>query len=126
MNRNDERVMIVCGGRYLSDTSARRDALKKEILAFQPTVIFHGGCRGADALAGSVAREMGIPVRVFEPDWRGLGRRAGPVRNMTMAVTARDIAAAAAVRLCAFPGGPGTLSMTRICEDLHIPVAELA
>jgi hypothetical protein len=47
-------------------------------------VLYHGGAKGADRLAGAWAAARGVPVRVFEPDWTGRGRRAGLERNVAM------------------------------------------
>ena len=40
--------------------------------------------RGADCLAGAVARELGFAVLPFPADWTTHGRRAGPLRNTQM------------------------------------------
>ncbi len=44
-------------------------------------LIVSGGAQGADALAERYAREHGIVVRIFKPDWQRYGKRAGPIRN---------------------------------------------
>ena len=46
--------------------------------------IVSGGARGADSLAEKYAREKGIPVKVFKPDWNGLGKAAGFIRNKSI------------------------------------------
>ncbi len=43
--------------------------------------IISGGARGTDSLAERYARENGIPVKVFRPDWDGQGKSAGFIRN---------------------------------------------
>jgi hypothetical protein len=48
--------------------------------------------RGADKLAGAVARAMGYQVQPFPADWRGRGRAAGPYRNEQMAQQRPDLA----------------------------------
>jgi len=43
--------------------------------------VVSGGAKGVDSWAEAAARERGLGVEVFHADWRGLGRRAGPIRN---------------------------------------------
>lgn len=50
----------------------------------KPTMVIHGGARGADKLAGEVAKELGIEVVVFPANWELYGKRAGYVRNQLM------------------------------------------
>lgn len=44
-------------------------------------LIVSGGARGADSLAERYAREHNIPTKILKPDWAGLGRSAGILRN---------------------------------------------
>jgi len=56
--------------------------------------IVHGGCpSGADAVADRwcLRREDQVDMEVFEPDWRSLGKRAGPVRNQAMVERGADM-----------------------------------
>ena len=48
------------------------------------TEIVSGGARGADRVGEFVAKFYNIPVKKFIPDWDGLGKRAGFVRNAEM------------------------------------------
>lgn len=47
--------------------------------------IVSGGARGADSLGEKFAREHGCKIKRFIPDWDGLGKKAGFVRNWDMA-----------------------------------------
>ncbi len=47
--------------------------------------IISGTARGADSLGERYAFEHGYKVKRFIPDWDGLGKRAGYVRNADMA-----------------------------------------
>lgn len=49
-----------------------------------PDEIVSGGARGADKLGERYASENGIGIARFVPDWDGLGKRAGFVRNQDM------------------------------------------
>jgi len=49
--------------------------------------VIHGGARGADRLAGEVARNLGFEVIEVRPDWRPNGvynPQAGKERNIVM------------------------------------------
>ena len=46
--------------------------------------IVSGGARGADRVGEDIARMCHIQVKQFIPDWNGLGKRAGFVRNAEM------------------------------------------
>lgn len=46
--------------------------------------IVHGGARGADQLAGRIARELGFVEEVHPAQWEVHGRKAGPIRNQYM------------------------------------------
>src|SRR5271157_1375029 len=43
--------------------------------------IISGGAEGADKIAEKFASRHNIPITIFKPDWKKLGRKAGPIRN---------------------------------------------
>ena len=44
--------------------------------------IVSGGCpKGGDAFAEKIAKDRGIPILIFYPDWKKNGKAAGFVRN---------------------------------------------
>lgn len=107
-----ENNAIICGGRTYSCVrrfgklilEPRQDdiAWLDEIHAKHTiTCVFSGCATGADALGEYWAELRGIPVRKFPPDWKRLGKAAGPVRNGEMV---RD-----AHIWISFPGGSGTI-----------------
>ena len=49
-----------------------------------PNEIVSGGARGADRLGERYARENGIAIKQFLPDWDTLGKSAGFIRNHDM------------------------------------------
>jgi YspA, cpYpsA-related SLOG family len=55
--------------------------------------IVSGGARGADRLGEQYARQIGAKIKQFIPNWQGLGRRAGIVRNEVMAKYATHLVA---------------------------------
>ena len=84
-----ELRVIIAGSRDFNDyellkKSAIEIITKKTILP-DLTRIVSGGARGADTLGERFANEMGLEISRFIPDWNGLGKRAGYVRNAEMA-----------------------------------------
>lgn len=73
--------VVVCGSREWSDWSLLEAALS--ILPPGSQVV-HGGARGADRMAGSVAHRLGHFVAWMPADWERYGRSAGMRRNEQM------------------------------------------
>lgn len=48
------------------------------------TEIVSGGARGADRVGEYIAQMTNLPIKQFIPDWGGLGKKAGHVRNREM------------------------------------------
>lgn len=74
--------LAIVGGRNYDDY----DQLNSEINAFvslghNVVEIVSGGAVGADQLAERYAREHGINLQVYKPDWKTHGRAAGIIRN---------------------------------------------
>ena len=47
-------------------------------------VIIHGAARGADSIAGEIARELRVQVKEYPAQWQKHGKKAGPLRNIRM------------------------------------------
>jgi len=95
--------VIIAGSRRYTDYAELVAGI--EASGFTITEVVSGGARGADELGERWAKENGIPIKRFEADWDGLGKRAGHVRNGEMAAYAEA--------LIAFPlqDSPGTRDM---------------
>lgn len=81
--------LIIAGGRDATEEGVY-DAMYHSLLdKFKPRLemseIVCGGARGADSWGEKWAKETGIPIKFFIPDWDGLGKRAGYARNSDMA-----------------------------------------
>ena len=103
---------IIAGGRDYRMTEADfiwLDSLKPPI-----TEVINGGARGADTGAFNWGWSRGIPVTTLVPDWKNLGRSAGPRRNRQMALIAE--------RCVLFPGGRGTASMEEEARKMKLPI----
>ena len=96
--------------------SAHLDNVDRLIAALpHDLTIVHGGAAGVDARADAVARDLGFDVEVCPADWSRFGRRAGPMRNLTM-VASCDF-------LYAFWDGQsrGTASAVQAAVDEDVP-----
>lgn len=82
---------VVAGGRDFKDY----DLLKSTLDNFQQeygniTEVVSGTALGVDKLGEQYANENNIPIKRFVPDWKGLGKRAGFVRNSQMGNYAKE------------------------------------
>ena len=76
--------VLVCGDRNWSNKNKIREILSHLISTDSLEVVIEGGARGADRLAGEVAKELKIPVEEYPANWARFGRAAGPIRNKQM------------------------------------------
>ena len=74
--------ILVCGTREWSNF----DKIKTILKNYTPdsTLIIHGGCKGADSIAGYLANQLGFEVLIYKADWAKYGKAAGPKRNQQM------------------------------------------
>lgn len=84
--RPDERTVAIVGSRDFKDYGLLKDHLDS-MLGNTPgeVQIISGGARGADKFAERYAAERGYEGLIIEPDWDKLGKRAGYLRNESMA-----------------------------------------
>ena len=73
---------IIAGSRDITSLDLVRKAVKDS--GFVITEVVSGKARGVDTLGEEIAKELGVPVAEFPADWNGLGRKAGPLRNIQM------------------------------------------
>lgn len=83
--------ILICGSRSITDPNMVAVAVAAS--GFQVTHLISGGAAGADTLAERWATANGIPKTIMIPDWEGLGRRAGLVRNSQMLEQAEAVIA---------------------------------
>lgn len=79
--------VLFCGDRNWGDHWMIRDALQHLREAYpgrDELEICHGDARGADRIAGTEAKALGIPVTEYPADWERHGKSAGPIRNRLM------------------------------------------
>lgn len=83
--------VIVAGGRDFKNYKL----LKCTLYSFQQeygniTEVVSGTALGVDKLGEQYANENNIPIKRFVPDWKGLGKKAGFVRNRQMGDYAKE------------------------------------
>jgi len=81
--------------KYIGVVGSRRrdsqvDKIKVEskiLELYEPgDILVSGGCpKGADHFAEEIAKEYGMPILIFYPNWSAEGRRAGLARNTHIA-----------------------------------------
>lgn len=76
--------LIVCGSRNWDDPKPIAWVIAGMCERLGPLTVVHGAARGADDLAGVVARKFGLLEEPHPADWRGQGKMAGPRRNRLM------------------------------------------
>lgn len=69
--------LAIVGSRDWTD----RQPIFNQLTALRPTLVISGGATGADKLGANCARQMGIPVIEYLPQWDRFGRSAGAKRN---------------------------------------------
>jgi len=84
--------IIIAGSRTFNDYDKLKAAvsdvivrLKKQIDDIVEIKIVSGRARGTDRLGERYGNEHGYRVVEFVPDWDGLGKKAGYIRNVHMA-----------------------------------------
>jgi hypothetical protein len=116
--------LLVCGSRTWTDRARLWqviDQLVREHSDGQVVTVIEGDARGADRLAGQLARERGWRLERYPADWTRQGRAAGFRRNARMLRQGRpDL-------VVAFTVGPlqqsrGTADMVRRARAAGVPV----
>lgn len=74
---------IIAGSRDITDYSLVIEATKK--IDWDITEVVSGCAKGVDSMGAHWAKEHGIPVKEFRPNWDVIGKGAGIVRNTQMA-----------------------------------------
>jgi len=77
------KILVFGAREWVNDATIRR------ILSKLPkdTTLIHGGARGADRIAGTIGKQLGLEVReypVTNSDWERHGKAADVLRNAKM------------------------------------------
>lgn len=80
-------------GDMLTDRRIRRQVFDYVATLPKDTVIVSGGASGVDTWAESAAKEHGLAVIVYKPDWKAFGKSAGFIRNRKIITEADAVVA---------------------------------
>ena len=76
--------LAIVGSRTFNDYHLLKETIfnneKYEVVKSNIRYLISGGAAGADSLAQQLAKELGIAILIFYPDW-SIGKSAGFVRN---------------------------------------------
>ena len=115
--QEQQECVLITGSRDWNDYNVVKeelDLLKKD------SILVHGGCRGADVMAGHYWKKLGGKVLEEPADWKKFGTKAGPIRNALM-LEKYPITSAIAFRKGV---SVGTAHMVSLLKSKHIPVVE--
>jgi hypothetical protein len=116
--------LLVCGSRTWTDATLLAEAVEQTVAEYGQgragVVLIEGNARGADRLAGVLARARGWELEVYPADWQRHGRAAGMRRNARMLREGRP----ERVIACAddLAASRGTADMVRRARGAGIPV----
>jgi hypothetical protein len=116
--------LVVCGSRTWTDGVLLARAVERVVAEHGQdragVVLIEGDARGADRLAGALARARGWELEVYPADWQRHGRSAGMRRNARMLRQGRP------ERVLAFTddlaASRGTADMVRRAQGAGLPV----
>lgn len=80
--------VIIAGSRTFEDYSllaAKCDTFLSDKVGKYRITIISGAAKGADSLGERYGKERGYEIERCQPDWKHLGKIAGPLRNKAMA-----------------------------------------
>lgn len=78
--------IVIAGSRTITDINILVKAIKlSEYKITREDEIVSGGARGVDSLGEKYAKDKGITVKLFKPNWDKYGKSAGVIRNYEMA-----------------------------------------
>lgn len=106
---------IIAGSRKITDIRLVEEAVEKS--GFDISCVISGTARGVDTLGEEWAAYRGIPIEYFPADWDGLGKRAGPLRNIKMAENADAL-----IALMLMPETRGTKHMIGVAHQRYLRV----
>jgi hypothetical protein len=116
--------LLVCGSREWTDRELLAATVERVIAEHgrgrSGVVLIEGDARGADRLAGRLARTRGWQLEVYPADWQRQGRAAGMRRNHRMLREGRpELVVAFTDDLAA---SRGTADMVRRARAARLPV----
>lgn len=94
---------------------------QKATVPIHPVVLVHGAAKGADEMCATFAKRWGWDVEPHPADWRGMGAKAGPMRNLQMIELGADLCV-----VFLFNRSPGTTHLRDQAIGANIPTYVLS
>lgn len=120
--------ILVTGSRDWDDARAIDEAFREAASRNTenwPVTVIHGTARGADRLAGSLAKARGWNVEEHPADWDRHGKRAGFLRNEEMVLSRADVCLAfikngsKGATMCADLAAKAGIPVVRTSQDVR-------
>lgn len=126
MNEEEKEFkVIICGSREFNNYELLKKKcniyLSNKIKLGKKIIIVSGCSRGADRLGERYAKEYGLEVMKFPANWDKYGKKAGYIRNQSMA----EISNACIAFLKSDAENIGTKMMVRIAREQKLLVREV-
>ena len=88
--------ILITGSRDWTDHETIGNAIALQYLASncpnpQAVTVVHGGAKGADYLAATLAKRQGFKVELHKARWDEFGKAAGYLRNKEMVEAGADV-----------------------------------
>jgi len=115
-----ERRVLICGDRNWRDQLMIIETISRAHETFPITLLIDGDARGADRMAGLVAKKLGLNRAVYPANWELYGKAAGPIRNQQMLDDGRPTEVW--VFHDSLESSKGTADMVRRAKRAGIPV----
>ncbi len=110
--------ILITGSRNWTNIEAIRVALNAQHALLGSATLVSGACpTGADAIAETHWRSLGLPIERHSADWRKHGKAAGPIRNNHMVALGADICLAFIAS-----NSKGATQCANAAEKANIPV----
>jgi hypothetical protein len=103
------------------------ETVDKVLSTINPSLLIHGAAKGADTLCAEWAEVNNVEVEVFPANWERYGRRAGPLRNISMLERTLKLMSDGSSAICAafpLPDSVGTRHMMRLACESGIVVVD--
>ena len=73
--------IAVIGPQNFNDYKKFQKIINEFLKSYENVEFISGGAKGADSLAQKYAKEHGIPIKIYYPNWKKYKKAAGPIRN---------------------------------------------
>jgi len=89
--------LAIIGSRSLGNSKEAYNFVYNTLLKYfkvsEIELIISGGAVGPDSLSEEIAKQLNIPTKIFEPDWKTYGKSAGFRRNSDIIQAASHVLA---------------------------------